>query len=205
MDSSNVKGKDNIEDKASDKQSALRVLFRGFEFIEKVLSLYLAGVLIVCLVVSMCVEIVLRFAFNDSLLGLTACVELAVITITFTSLALVQKEDEHIKVDALLSWLMGRKVGYIINFLTSLAIVALFISIAWVLAKYAIVAYKVGHTTWNIYLPIWPVYALASVSTTIIVVRVFVQTKDNLLRMVSKLKGSTGEKREYDWSKSTLD
>lgn len=202
MSSYNVEQNNEIEDIGNNKYPALQILGKAFNTIEKVMSLYVTGTLIVCLVASMCVEIILRFIFNMSLLGLPEVVELAVVTITFTSLALVQKEDSNIKVDALISWFGGRKIGHAINFLTSLAVAVLFVIISWVLAKFALSAFEIGHTTWNIYLPIWPVYTLVTISSIIIVIRVLVQMTDHLMNI---LKNQKGQNREYDWSKSTLD
>ena len=202
MANSNVEQNSAIEKNKSDNYSILTTLEKIFDNIEKAIALYFTGILIVCLVVSMCIEVLLRFIFNDSLLGLPETVELAVVTITFTSLVLVQREDSNIKVDALISWLVGRKIGYVINFFTSLAIAALFAIIALVLVNYTITAIEVDHTTLNIFLPIWPVYVLVTLSSIIIVIRVLVQTKDHLMNII---KDQKGPKSQYAWSKSTLD
>ena len=103
MSSSSVEHGNDIENARSHKCAILKNLARIFAITEEIISLYFTGIVIVILVVAMCVEIVLRFTLNKSLLGLPEVVELAVVAITFTGLALVQRDDSHIKMDTLIT------------------------------------------------------------------------------------------------------
>ena len=192
MSRSSVEHGIDFENTGSFTCAILKNLARIFTITEEIISLYFTGTVIVILVVAMCVEIVLRFTLNKSLLGLPEVVELAVVAITFTGLALVQRDDSHIKMDTLITWLMKRRVGHVVKFLTALSIAALFVIVSWVLAQYTLVAYEVGHTTWNIYMPIWPVYLLVTLASIIMLIRLIVQMKDHLLHILKNSKEPRG-------------
>jgi TRAP-type C4-dicarboxylate transport system permease small subunit len=183
---------DGARNTSGNRCSIVRSWARAFDIAEKVISTYLSGILIVSLVAAMCVEILLRFTLNKSLLGLPEVVEVAVMVLTFTALAMVQRDDGHIKMAGIITWLMKRRAGQVVKFLTMLAVVTLFVLISWVLVDYTVEAYRVKHTTWNIYMPLWPAYIIVTLASIITLLRLVVQMKNLLLEILKDPKRQGG-------------
>ena len=149
-----------------------------FYIIEQLISNYLTGVLIIGLILSMCLEITLRWCFRESMVGLPETVEMFVVAATFTSLAIAQRTESHIKMDALLKKLEGRRSGNILKFINTIIVMALFVVLGIILCRYTIIAYQVGHVTMNIFLPRWPSYFFASLGSLIMLCRLAIQAKE---------------------------
>jgi TRAP-type C4-dicarboxylate transport system permease small subunit len=162
------------------------ILQKAFHVIEEVTSNYLTGTLIVVMVAAMCFEIVLRWGFQRSLIGLPETVEMFVVVATFISLGVAQRTQTHIRMDAVLERLKGQRSGYILAFINSIISMALFLFLGLLLLKYTIIAFKVGHKTMNIFLPRWPSYALATLGSFIMLFRLTVQAKEQFLQILKK-------------------
>lgn len=178
------------EANASFKYSYKDTLKKVYELIEKLVSLYFTGALIICLIISMCIEVLIRWTLNISILGLPETVEMGIIVITFISLATVQKAHGHIKMDSIINQFKNRRAGRVMQFFNSLLSTMLFILITYILASFTLVAYKVGHVTMNIYLPRWPSYFLATLGSFMMSIRLIIQMIEqftNIFRKTPKL------------------
>ena len=169
-----------------DRFSSSRILGKALYTIEEVISNYLTGAIIIGLIVAMCFEILLRWGFERSLIGLPETVEMLVVVATFISLAVAQRTESHIKMDALVERLKGKRAGFILIFINSIISIALFLFLGLLLGRYTIIAYQVGHKTMNIFVPRWPSYLFASLGSFIMVGRLVLQAKDQLLQILKK-------------------
>jgi TRAP-type C4-dicarboxylate transport system permease small subunit len=151
---------------------------RGYDFVEHAVSVYLTGAMIIFLIGGMCIEVFLRWALNDSMIGLPEVVETLVVMMTFLALAEVQRVDSHIKMDVIIEKLKKRRIGKILRLFNSIAIAAICALIAYVLADYTILAYKAGHVTMNIFMPRWPTYFVSTVGTVFMLIRICVEMKN---------------------------
>jgi TRAP-type C4-dicarboxylate transport system permease small subunit len=162
------------------------LLRKAFYLIEQLISNWLTGAIIVGLIGAMCLEVTLRWVFERSLIGLPEIVEMLVVIITFTSLAVAQRNESHIKMSVLLEMLEGKRASFILSFINSIISIALFLFLALLLARYTIVAYEAGHKTMNIFIPRWPSYLLATLGSFIMTGRLAMQAKKQLLQILKK-------------------
>ena len=187
MPGSGVKQTYDDETREGNKSEVLGVL-KAFFISENVISVYLSGFIIVSLVLAMCLEVLQRWMLGKSFIGLMELSELLAVVITFTSLSCVEKDDAHIKMALLSNWLTKRRAGRVVNSLNSLAQLALFALIMYVLLLYTVKAYQLGHTTPNVSLVIWPFFAMATLGSFIMVVRIGLEMKG---RVFGNAKGNT--------------
>jgi len=173
-----------------EKNSRSKTAKRLFEIIENVVSAYLTALIIAGLSISMCIEVVQRWIFNRSFVGLPEVLEIIAVVITFTALSTVQRSDAHVAMRTILDKLMQGRAGPIICFINALGVFALFIFISFVLSVFTYQAYKVGHTTTNIFMPIWPGFFIATMGSILMIIRVGIQMKGALMLM--KKKAETG-------------
>ncbi|WP_300456050.1 TRAP transporter small permease [Desulfobacula sp.] len=73
----------------------------------------LAGIMLIFIMLSVCLEVVLRNLFNTSLIWITEVTEVLLLYITFLGSAWVLKEGGHVKVDIILSRLSPRKISFL--------------------------------------------------------------------------------------------
>jgi TRAP-type C4-dicarboxylate transport system permease small subunit len=98
---------------------------KGFAGFEDIFSFYAPGILIVFLMFVMCTEICLRWFFNTSLMGVVEIVESAMVVIAFASLAGIQREKAHVSMTLMTDKLSGKKIGVIIEILTTFFILVM--------------------------------------------------------------------------------
>jgi TRAP-type transport system small permease protein len=125
---------------------------------------YVAGALIVVLMLFTVFNIVGRWLFNSPLRGTVELTELAMITVVYLSFAYAQHRDDHISVDVLYQRFgaRGRAVLDTFSALLSLVVLAL---IAWRLHAYGVVLEAGGRTTAARRIPLYPFAYVAIVGT----------------------------------------
>ena len=72
-----------------------------------------AGVMLVFVVASVCLEVILRTFFDTSLAWVTEITEILLLDITFLGAAWVLSEGGHVKVDIILSRISRKKVAFL--------------------------------------------------------------------------------------------
>ena len=77
---------------------------------ENFFSYYFPGGLIVILMLCMCIEICLRWIFHNSIQGIGEIVETSMVVITFASLAGIQKDKGHVRMNLLVQKLSEKKI-----------------------------------------------------------------------------------------------
>ena len=96
------------------------ILEKGFSSLEDFFSFYMPGIIIMILMIVMCTEICLRWIFKTSMMGVVEIVESAMVVITFASLAGIQREKGHVRMNLLVDRLSGKKSGLILDSLTEI-------------------------------------------------------------------------------------
>ncbi len=95
---------------------------------------FLAGVLIIFMMLAVGTEVITRYFFNQPLMGLTEIIEITLLYITFLGTAWLLKKEGHVKMDIVISRLKPRTQA-LANFVTSIIGVVICLAIAWYGAK----------------------------------------------------------------------
>ena len=82
-------------------------ILQCFDRIENILRTAAAS-LLVAVMIAVCMDVVLRYGFNNPLSGVTDLVEYALVYITFLGAAWVLRVDGHVRIDIVLSALSPR-------------------------------------------------------------------------------------------------
>lgn len=167
-------------DNASGRSAAARI----YDFLEGGVTFYILGAAIVFICVFITVEIVARFIFNYSFMGLIDVVEQGVVLVTYLSLGLTQRQRGHIFVDLLPNKLSGRRSGFLLDaFMLALGILitaALLGASIWYFVK----AYKGGGTTLTIFLPKWPFVLAMPIGLLFYLLRQIIQFGESLSKAI---------------------
>ena len=121
-------------------RGGFHILQRVFDWIEGFLA-YLAGLLILLMIISICYEIVARYFFLRPTLWSMGLVEYTLLWVTFLGTGWVLKKDRHVKIDVALNTL-GERGQAILNTTTSIIGLISCLIMGWYGLK----------TTWNILL-----------------------------------------------------
>ena len=84
------------------------------EVIDRVMNamIFITGIMLIFIMLSVCLEVILRNLFNISLIWVTEVTEVLLLYITFLGAAWVLRERGHVKVDILLSHISPLKVSF---------------------------------------------------------------------------------------------
>ncbi len=147
--------------------------------IEKVLAL-LSGLAVFSLMLLAVVSVSGRNGFNQPLPGYVDWIEQAMPLIAFMGVAFTQRDGGHIRMDMLVGALKGRAL-YLVEFITTLAILALMILLVWGTWSHFQRSFDFGSPLWSrdssmdIALPIWPAKLLAPVAFSVLCLRLGLQ------------------------------
>ncbi|MBT8152602.1 TRAP transporter small permease [Epibacterium ulvae] len=147
--------------------------------IEKVLAL-LSGLAVFSLMLLAVVSVTGRNGFNQPLPGYVDWIEQAMPLIAFMGVAFTQRDGGHIRMDMLVGALRGRAL-YLVEFITTLAILALMILLVWGTWSHFQRSFDFGSPLWSrdssmdIALPIWPAKLLAPVAFSVLCLRLGLQ------------------------------
>jgi TRAP-type C4-dicarboxylate transport system permease small subunit len=181
---------------AKDHATGRSAVGRVYDFLEGGVTFYILGAIIVFICVFITVEIVTRFIFNYSFMGLIDIVEQGVVLVTYLSLGLTQKQRGHIYVDLLPSRLSGRRSGFILDvFMLTLGILITAVLLGesiW----YFFRAYRGGGTTMTIFLPKWPFVLAMPIGLLFYLLRQVLQFADSLSSAIRFTPSPIGESAE---------
>ncbi|MBT5546986.1 MAG: TRAP transporter small permease [Desulfobacula sp.] len=82
-------------------------MMKIFDQVLKIM-MFIAGILLIFIMLSVCMEVILRTFFDVSLMWITEVTEIMLLYITFLGSAWVLREEGHVKVDIILSRLKPR-------------------------------------------------------------------------------------------------
>lgn len=159
--------------------SALSKLDHQLLRLEKVFAL-LSGLAVFALMILAVVSVSGRNFANAPLPGYVDWIEQAMPLIAFMGIAYVMREGGHIRMDILVGQLRGRAL-YIVELITTLAILALMILLVWGTWSHFQRSFDFAAPMWSrdssmdIALPIWPAKLLAPVAFGLLCVRLCLQ------------------------------
>lgn len=145
---------------------------------EKTITYFGLGILVVAMCLFITGEILSRLLFNYSFLGVVELVEQLVVILAYLSIAAVQKERKHITVDILPEKLRARKAGPILDCIllaVSASMMAfMFVEVIWFLVR----AYKMNSTTTTLFWPVWPFILVMAIGILMMIMRLAMQLKN---------------------------
>jgi len=162
------------------------ILRTSYERAETLLGYVSSGVLIVLCVLSIAAEVITRIVFSYSFMGLIELVSLSMAVITFASLAVIQRGNQHILIDLLETTLSGSRIGILIKCTNLLLCAAVASVLCYVTAEYTIKLYVQHRTTQVLYMPYWPFAVLIPIGLLFFVIRVGIQFTDYIKEMMAK-------------------
>lgn len=155
-----------------------------YDFLEGGVTFYILGAIIVFICIMITAEIVTRFIFNYSFMGLMDVVEQGVVLVTYLSLGLTQRKRDHIYVDLLPNMLKGRRSGLILDaFLLSLGVLVT-AALLGVSIWYFFRAYRGGGTTLTIFLPKWPFVLAMPIGLLFYLLRQLIQLFESVSKAI---------------------
>jgi TRAP-type C4-dicarboxylate transport system permease small subunit len=125
---------------------------------------WIAGAMLMLQVVSVSVDVILRYFWNAPIPGVVAFNEWSLLFVAFLGAAWLQREGGHVRMDILIQFVEGRPAGRAANLFAAI----LGIACCAVLVVFAAKAAAEGYAK-NLYdyfklrdVPIWPFYAIVS-------------------------------------------
>lgn len=122
-----------------------------------------AAIILLCLVLVTCIDVVGRYLLNEPLKGAFEMTELMLVALVFSALPLTTARREHVEVD-LLTAVCGSRVDRWLTLGSALFSAALLVTFAWRLAVHAGKAAGDGSTTNALAIPLAPFGYLAAAS-----------------------------------------
>ncbi|RLJ51978.1 TRAP-type C4-dicarboxylate transport system permease small subunit [Litoreibacter meonggei] len=122
-----------------------------------------AGLLLFCLILVTCVDVVGRYFFSAPLSGAFEVTEIMLAALVFTALPLTTERREHIEVD-LLNVGLSDKFQKLLSAFAGLFSAALLATLAWRLASHAASSFEDGAVTNALSIPLAPFGFLAAFS-----------------------------------------
>lgn len=122
-----------------------------------------AGLLLFCLILVTCVDVVGRYFFSAPLSGAFEVTEILLAALVFTALPLTTERREHIEVD-LLNVGLSDKFQKLLSAFAGLFSAALLATLAWRLASHAASSFEDGAVTNALSIPLAPFGFLAAFS-----------------------------------------
>lgn len=89
------------------KEAGVRNLLRVFDRFINFMS-FLAGLILMFIMLSVCLEVILRYFFNRPLVWVIEVTECLLLYLTFLASAWLLREEDHVKIDILLSYFGAR-------------------------------------------------------------------------------------------------
>jgi len=148
---------------------------KGVSSFEDLFSYYMPGVLIVILMILMCAEICLRWVFRTSLMGVVEMVEVSMVVITFASLAGIQRDKGHVRMNLLIDRLSGKRIGALIEALNPLFIFAMCAILFYPFVRAVIRFKQFNETTEYFLIPLWLVGIFMPLGLLVLCIRLISQ------------------------------
>jgi len=152
---------------------------RLFETVENIVSFYLNEGLIFFVMAMIAIEILSRYFFNFSFMGVVDIVELTMLVLAFASLSGVQREDQHIKVDLIEKKLNGRLSGLVLHLFNQVLTLLVSVALFYIAVRAVLEAYQDSILTWMIFLPKWPAVLFIPIGWLLMCIRVGIQIKQS--------------------------
>lgn len=170
------------------KVKSRHIFVGGYDFIERLIIVYIPGVLLVFMCLSVAAEVLFRLIVNYSFVGIIDLVDQTVVMVTFLSLAVVQRERGHIAVDFLRNKLRSRRAD--LDLILDRIFLALSILIMGVLLAmaswYWIVSFNGRALLMALRWPKWPFILAMPLGIFFMLLRLVIQFRESFLRSIGK-------------------
>lgn len=159
-----------------------RVCRSIYDSIEKIITIYIPGIITLILGVIITVEVLSRQIFNHSFMGIVDIVEQGVMLLVFLSIAGIQTTRSHITIDLLPEKLKHRRSGPILD---CALLVGSILAVGFLLAEMAVYScdiHKMNLRTLVLFLPILPFAIGAIIGILLLFISLILQFKESLFR-----------------------
>jgi tripartite ATP-independent transporter DctM subunit len=166
-------------------QIALKIPLAGLYARTTKLFFDVAAVLVCLMPIPVFVDVVMRTVFNFSLTGIAEIEEYSLLLVIYYSLAYTHITAGHIRID-LITEKIPSSLQPVINSITSLLSVVLFVLMTWQLAAIGVDELKLGQLSSSLRLPLGIFYLLAAIGTTL---EIFAAAKDSFRFLLKSIAG----------------
>jgi TRAP-type C4-dicarboxylate transport system permease small subunit len=134
------------------------------------ITVILAGALLIFQMVSVCLEVVLRYFFNRPTTWVVEIAAYIVLWIPYLGAAWILRNDGHVRMDLLLGF-VSPKIRLILNIFTSFIAAFICVILTWYGVKVVIDLYQTNFLT-QTYLMLhkWPIIAVIPLSTFLLLI-----------------------------------
>ena len=122
---------------------------------------WISGVVLVLIAILTFIEVIARYIFNNSIVGVQEISELAIVVVLYFGLAYSTFNRSHVKVDVILN-AMRPGAAMITQGIMSLLCIVFSAPAAWQVFRQGLVFLENGRTTNLMHIPFWPFYFAAA-------------------------------------------
>lgn len=140
---------------------------------------YLAAALIAAAMVLTVVEVLSRKLLNAPLPGVIDMFDLGMAAVAFLGASYCQRTGGHVRMELVVRRLSGRAL-WLVESLTALLAFGFVIAVSIASAEAVLRAYRVGDSTMDLLLPVWPAKLLVTLALFVLSVRLVLQLLDSL-------------------------
>jgi TRAP-type C4-dicarboxylate transport system permease small subunit len=130
-------------------------------------------------------DVIMRYFFNSPIQGTFELSEFCLVGIVFFSIAYIQSEKGHIKIDIATAW-MPKKIQMILDIFSYILGIAFFAIVFWQSGKMAWNAWVIqDHTMGLVEFPLWPAKFLVPYGAGLICLKFFSNIVQDISRIFS--------------------
>lgn len=144
---------------------------------------YVAAILIATAMVLTVVEVLSRKLFNAPLPGVIDMFDLGMAAVAFLGASYCQRTGGHVRMEMVVRRLSGRSL-WVVESLTALLAFGFITAVGFASAEAVARAYRVGDSTMDLLLPVWPSKVLVTLALFVLAVRLALQCLDSIRLVV---------------------
>lgn len=161
----------------------LKRLDRAWRHVEGVCA-YAAALLIAAAMALTVVEVLSRKLLNAPLPGVIDMFDLGMAAVAFLGASFCQRTGGHVRMEMVVRRLSGRPL-WLVESLTAMLALGFVAAVGVASAEAVSRAYRVGDSTMDLLLPVWPSKVLVTLALFVLAVRLALQFIDSLRLVVS--------------------
>lgn len=138
-----------------------------------------AGVLIALAMGMTVFEVIARRVFNAPLPGVIDMFDLGMAAVAFLGASQCQRAGGHVRMELVVRKLKGRTL-WVVESITTLCAFLFVAAVSEASAEAVIRAYRVGDSTMDLLLPVWPAKTLVTLALIVLAVRLGIQFIDSM-------------------------
>lgn len=145
---------------------------------------YVAALLIAAAMVLTVVEVLCRKLLNAPLPGVIDMFDLGMAAVAFLGASYCQRTGGHVRMELVVRRLSGRTL-WVVESITALLALGFIVAVGIASAEAVARAYRVGDSTMDLLLPVWPSKVLVTAALFVLAVRLALQFLDSLRLIAS--------------------